>query len=110
MSELVETTMYIVYTNSDLTEGRGWEHPLYYTESMSTAMRLGRKKYVQGSDCPIYEKKVYKSGNTYYAPVKLEPATVEDRKQDELRKLRFAALEKAAAAGLTEEEIRLLSL
>ena len=109
MNELVETTMYIVYTNSDLTEGRGWEHPLYYTESMSTAVRLGRKKYVQGTDCPVYEKKVYKLGNTYYAPVKLEPATVEDKKQDELRELKLAALEKAKAAGLTEEELRLLS-
>lgn len=48
-------TYYSVYTNSDLTEGRGYHIPLALCESESTAVRLGKKKYVQGSDCPVNE-------------------------------------------------------
>ncbi|MBA7800573.1 hypothetical protein HV170_03430 [Citrobacter freundii] len=37
----------------DNTEGRGPSYVMHVCESKETAIRLGKKKYVQGSDCPV---------------------------------------------------------
>jgi hypothetical protein len=41
---------HVVWCNSDLTEGRGYEFPMFVCESQVTALRLGRKRGVQGTD------------------------------------------------------------
>jgi hypothetical protein len=46
-------TVYVVLTNTDLTEGRGMDVRLAYAETMALAKDLGRGKYVMGSDCPV---------------------------------------------------------
>lgn len=64
-----EATVFAVYTNTDLTEGRGQEYVKYYCELRTTAERLGRNGYVQGGSCPISEVKMLKIGGAYYLPL-----------------------------------------
>lgn len=51
MSETRE--LYVAYTNSDCTEGRGYDVPIAVCESRTAAVRLAKKRYVQGSDGPV---------------------------------------------------------
>lgn len=64
-----EATVFAVYTNTDLTEGRGQEYVKYYCELRTTAERLGRNGYVQGGSCPISEVKMLKIDGAYYLPL-----------------------------------------
>ncbi|WP_156374424.1 hypothetical protein [Pseudorhodoferax sp. Leaf274] len=45
-----ERTVYAVYTNTDLTEGRGRQYVTHYCETEATARRVGSRGYVMGSD------------------------------------------------------------
>lgn len=102
-------TAYIVWTNTDLTEGRGREYPLATCELRTTAVRLGARKYVQGSDCNITEITLYRHHGRWYGPVNVQSPTPEDEELDRIQKKKDAAIEKARALGLTEEEINLLN-
>jgi hypothetical protein len=46
-------TIWVAYTNTDCTEGRGRDVPIAFCAAEATAIRLARKKYVQGSDGPV---------------------------------------------------------
>ena len=59
---------WVVYTNSDLTEGRGREFPLAVCELKSTAIRLGKNNYVQGSDCPVRQMELFEHEGKLYVP------------------------------------------
>lgn len=74
--------IYIVYTNTDLTEGRGWEVPLYYCENEATAKRLGKGRYVQGTDCPYFQYQAKAEGSKWLAPVHIIKPSDEDLKQE----------------------------
>jgi hypothetical protein len=54
-----ERKVFAVYTNTDLTEGRGREYLLALTENLFTAKRLAKGKDVQGTDARVVEKKMY---------------------------------------------------
>ena len=104
---------YCVSINSDLTEGRGHNYPIAICESLTTAKRKGQGKNVQGSDAKIYEislLKVFKPPFSYdwYGPVKIEDSTSADLKEDERINAKNAALEKARAAGLTDDDLKAL--
>jgi hypothetical protein len=43
-------TVWVAYTNTDCTEGRGYDVPIAVCAAEATAVRLARKQYVQGSD------------------------------------------------------------
>ncbi|HHO0758299.1 TPA: hypothetical protein ACRTNY_001360 [Aeromonas hydrophila] len=45
--------VWVVYTNSDLTEGRGHQYPIHVCGSASTAARMATRKGVQGSDANV---------------------------------------------------------
>lgn len=109
--------VYAIWTNQDLTEGRGQEYVKSYAEMESTARRLAKKNYVQGTDCPITEETFLFQEGQWYAPgPRLEAATPEDieeekkKSEDRLKARRFdAAWRKAMQVGLTEEDLDILS-
>ena len=121
MKSLSTMTGYVVWTNTDLTEGRGSEYPLAICETLSTAMRLAKGKYVMGSDCRVNEVTLYRTKLSergfyhWFGPVRIIEPSKEDleketflKEQKEKEEARKAILEKARALGLTDEEIKVL--
>lgn len=106
-----EVTLWAVHTNSDLTEGRGRQYVAYFCRTEATAIRLARRGYVQGSDCPVSEVKCLVLDGKHVLPISLINV-VEPSKEDEAaeRKLeaRRAAIARAKELGLTDDEIAAL--
>lgn len=110
--------IYVAYTNTDCTEGRGGEIALAISECESTVRRLGTKRYVQGSNCPVQEYDLVKIENKWFVPIHCVPfsqPTIEDRKEEaklnhdrEMKAKRDAVLERAKSIGLSDEEVELL--
>lgn len=104
--EIEETkTVYVAWTNSDLTEGRGFMYPLAICETEATAIRRGSGGYVQGANCPVTAETAVKLHRQWLVPGRIEPATDGDKRLQERIDLRNAAFEKARAAGLTDADI-----
>ncbi len=106
---------YAVTNNTDCTEGRGYEYTMAVCEAKATAIRKGKKNYIQGSDCPIHEVKVYLIGNCWYIPMDPVSPTKEDSEaeliiqaEDLKRQKIQSVLEKAKLLGLSDEELTLL--
>lgn len=104
-------TVYVAYTNTDCTEGRGYDVPIAVCALEITAMRLARKQYVQGSDGPVRKMELVKIDGKWYAPSSainvIEPTREDEAAQKQLDAKR-AIVEKAKAAGLTDDEIKAL--
>ena len=100
--------VWVVYTNTDLTEGRGYDYPLVVCEMPITAMRLARKEYVMGSDAPVRRDFAFKINGHWYSPAHIQPATSADKEQQKKIDAREAVIKKAKDAGLTDEEISLI--
>ena len=84
-----EDEIFAVYTNTDLTEGRGQEYPFAFTPSPSAAKRLSDSKGVMGSDGDIKKVKTFYSPehSCWFAPIgRVVSATTDDLKQDRLLK------------------------
>ena len=103
IQEVVE--VFVVWTNTDLTEGRGNQIVKSVCETQATANRIGRRGYVQGTDCPTSKGFGLKINNTWYFPGGLAKATKEDIASQAAIDARSAALQKAKDAGLTEEDL-----
>lgn len=109
--------VYVVWTNTDLTEGRGFEIPLAVCETEATAIRLGKGKYVQGCDCRVTEFDSVRHGGYWLAPVNIiQPSKEDTAKQaviTEKRRItaaRDAAIEKAKELGLSDSDIAALRM
>lgn len=108
--------VFVVWSNTDLCEGRGREYAKYYTELETTARRLAKGGYVQGTDCRVTEGLLHYIDGKWYAPgPRIEPGTREDVAEEErlIREKRAAELKERAVArarelGLTDEEIAAL--
>ena len=109
MSEIQERkTVWVAYTNTDCTEGRGKEIPKAVCETEATAIRLGKKGYVMGSDCPVRESLALKVKGVWLVPGLIVPENDDDKAtQSKINKKR-EALEKARKAGLTEDDLKAL--
>lgn len=105
-----------VWTNTDLTEGRGLEYIRYHCFLESTARRLAKGSYVMGTDSAVTLEKSYIIDGKYYhmsgcvihptnEDKKLEENLIAERNKEERKK---AVLRKAKDLGLTDEEIGLL--
>jgi hypothetical protein len=104
-------TVYVAYSNTDLTEGRGRDYPIAVCEMKITAERLARKRYVQGSNGPVRSMQLVKIDGKWYAPgeaVNVIPPTKDDIAEQKRIDERNAILAKAKEAGLTDDEINLL--
>ena len=113
---VVDRKYYAVWTNSDLTEGRGQQYVMAYTELEATAIRIGKGKSVQGTDCDItIETFRYIDGKWYAPGPRIIEASKEDRAVEERleiqrkkKKEKEAAIAKAKSLGLSDEEIKAL--
>jgi uncharacterized protein (DUF2126 family) len=97
--------VWVAWTNTDCTEGRGKEVVEYVCETEATARRLGKQRYIQGTNCPISESIAVKVNNKWLIDGSIQVATTADvLMQNKLDKHKMV-LEKARAAGLTDEDI-----
>lgn len=104
-------TLWAVYTNSDLTEGRGRQYAKHFCKTKATALRLAKGGYVQGTDCPVKPVKALELDGKHVLPTSLlniVHPTAEDEAMEIRMTAKQQALGKAQAAGLTDEEIKLL--
>ena len=116
MSKDQTTKVYAVWTNTDLTEGRGQEYVRWFCKLQSTALRLARGNYVQGTDCRVTEETILFRGGQWYAPspmiVDPTPADLLEERELEAERSRILArnraLERARELGLSEDDIKAL--
>jgi len=97
--------VFVVYNNTDGTEGRGTEYVfgVYYT--LSEAVKAAKGKYVMGNDCPVKNEKVLVATATDNSRYMISIiAKVCDKFVDPRE------LKKRALAKLTSEEKEILGL
>lgn len=104
-----DTTLWAVYTNTDLTEGRGRQYVKHFCRTEATAKRLAKREYVMGTDCPVEPVKVLFLDGKHVLPANLinvvEP-TEEDVQADRRISAYRGALDKAKSLGLSDEDIK----
>jgi hypothetical protein len=102
--------VFAVITCSDLTEGRGAHYVKAYCETSATAQRIAHKGYVQGGNCPVEKRTLYrpKGEVSWFGPVIVQLPTDADTKRQVAIDSQTAAVEKAREFGLTEAEIKLI--
>ena len=101
-------TVWVVYTNTDCTEGRGHDVPIAVCDTEATARRLSHKKYVQGSDGPVRTMELLTIDGNWYAPsaaINVMAPTREDVAAQSAIDARRDAVAKAKAAGLTDADL-----
>lgn len=103
--------IYLVVSNSDLTEGRGRPINLAYCASQATAKRLSKKKGVMGSDAEVRAYDVLFLDGKPVIPLSLltiEFATKEDEAEQKRIESVDSVIRKAKEAGITEDELIIL--
>lgn len=110
-----QQTVYAVWTNTDLTEGRGREYVQYLCEKKSTALRKAKKNYVMGTDSRVTEEILFNAGRGWYGPVRvIEPSQEDLRVEEQLtaeakaKAAKEAAITKAKSLGLSDADIKAL--
>jgi hypothetical protein len=103
-------TVFVAWTNSDLTEGRGYRVPLIVAQTYSTALREGRRGSVMGSDCNVSEEIAVRlaGSGTWFVPGIIHYPTQVDIEAEKRRNEALEAVRKAKAAGLTDKDIETL--
>lgn len=100
--------VYVAWTNSDLTEGRGHTYPLVVCEEYETAVRLAMGAGVQGSDCKVTKETAVAVNKRWCAPVRIIHPSIADIQLKQKRGDRAKLVDKALNLGLTLEEIEKL--
>lgn len=110
-----QQTVYAVWTNTDLTEGRGREYVQYLCEKKSTALRKAKKNYVMGTDSRVTEEVLFNAGRGWYGPVRvIEPSREDLQVEEQLtaeakaKADKEAAITKAKSLGLSDADIKAL--
>lgn len=113
MSEI--QTIYVVWTNTDLTEGRGHQIPISYALSPTTAKRLASRRGVMGCDANVVPFDAILHNGRWCAPVVIERPSDADIAEDKriaaanaAREAKIAAIERARALGVTDEDLKAL--
>ncbi len=106
-------TLYVVFTNTDLTEGRGWQYPIGYSFNEYTALRVAKKKGVMGTDGDVSGYPTLIVDGKEYVPVSLlniqrpEQADIDKEQADKKRKETVARL---LEAGADPEDLKALGV
>ena len=100
--------VYVAWTNTDLTEGRGAKCPLVVCESKETAEHLGKGCCVQGTDCRVTKEEAIVVGFHTYVPGLIVPDPEEIKVAREKKNIRDKVFEKARALGLTEQDLQVI--
>lgn len=104
--------VWVAWTNTDLTEGRGAQVPYVVGESYEVAQRLGQGGSVMGSNCEVTEcvaVKVEGLRRMWLVPGRIESENLDDQHRREKREAREKVMETALKLGLTPEEVDLLA-
>lgn len=102
--------VWVAWTNSDLTEGKGKSFPLVVCDKKSTAIRLGSRGGVMESDCVVTEESAVEFPNgRWLIPGRIISASIEDDKQEAISDKREAAIIKCRDAGISEDEIKAIT-
>ena len=104
-------TLYVAYTNTDCTEGRGQDVPIATCELEVTAKRIASRRYVQGSDGPVRPVDLMLFDGKWYIPVSaitVVPPTDGDIAEHAAIVARRRVMDKARAAGLTDDDLAIL--
>jgi len=102
-------TVWVAWTNTDRTEGKGREIPCCVAATKETAERLGHARGVMGSDCDVTPELAVKIGNRWLVPGVIEQETESDKRLRLRRESRDAAVARAKAAGLSVEDIKAIA-
>ncbi len=94
-----------VRTNTDLTEGKGEEYFEIFCRLKETAIRLGHKRYIMGSDCPIEQVTLHKINNKWYGPVRVNYGNNQDIALNNARLKYEDTISKMMEAGIDEQTI-----
>ncbi len=103
-------TAWAVAVNTDLIEGRGRNYFKHICDIEATAIRLARKADVQGANGSVHQIELIKIGFIWYGPIVIEQANNSDIQLQRRVDLKNDAIEKARAAGLTDDDLKNLSL
>ena len=111
-------TVYVAYTNTDRTEGRGHNIPYAICEAEITANRLAKGCYVQGCDGPVKPVDLIMVDGKWYAPtslIQINGLSKEDREEQKrieaersVKERAEKAMQKAKDAGLSDDDINAL--
>ena len=102
---------WVAYTNTDCTEGRGRDVAIATCEIEATAVRLARGRYVQGSDGPVRPIELLFERGQWWVPCSLLNViapTSDDLATQKALDNKKAAITKAKAAGLTDDDLKAL--
>lgn len=105
--------IYLVVSNSDLTEGRGYPVIIYHCGKESTAIRLAQKKGVMGSPANIRSVDIVNVDGVKMVPlsaIQIERPSQDDLNAQQAKDNFTAALKKAKEAGLSDEDIKALGI
>ncbi len=102
-----------VYTNTDLTEGRGSEYCAYLTELETTGLRLGKGRNVQGGDAHVRPVKMYFIDGSWYAPAGIvfqaNEQDVKQKKELEERRAKQLVIDRfKAGEEITADERKII--
>ena len=100
--------VWLVVTNSDLTEGRGFPVILHVCDNPVTAERLAKKQGVMGSNANVEKSSAYKIKSSWFMEGEIQRATKQDEEVYKIRINREAIIQKMREQGFTEEEISAL--
>lgn len=98
--------VWVVWQNTDRTEGRGGIVPIAVCAKEATARRLAKGQYVQGCDCDVRQTEARYIDGLWFGPVRIIGPTKEDDSDQTRMDKRAAAIAKAVVAGLSAEEIK----
>lgn len=103
--------LYVAYTNTDLTEGRGYPKPFAHSFCEATAKRLAVGKGVMGCNADIHAVDIKHIDGRQYIPLSavfIHSPTKVDIEQQHKADAKAAVIAKARAVGLSEEELAVL--
>lgn len=106
----VEETMnaWLVWENTDKTEGRGFLVVSAVCQLEATAIRLAKGCSTQGCDGSVTKQTIFKHDDHWLAPCQIEYPTEGDKNNQRGMDMKAEVIRKALAAGLNETELKLL--
>lgn len=100
--------VYVVVSNSDRTEGRGYPVCLSSCASKATALRLAKGAGVQGCDAEVFEDVAINLDGKWYVRGSIVSPSPDDLKVQEAMNKYEKALEDAKRLGLTDDQVQTL--
>lgn len=100
--------VFVAWSNTDATEGRGHQFPVAVCDLETTALRLGERGYVMGSDCPISEEIAVEINGRWLSVCNIQSPAAGDVECQKTVDSKRLAIKKARSLGMTEDEIKAL--